>query len=67
MGTRGLVSIDLNKCTGCGKCPDICPDDALEMIENKAYWKKTIEDPCVLCETCVCECEPQAISVDIYE
>ncbi len=28
--------INTNRCTGCGKCVEICPEDAIELVDGKA-------------------------------
>jgi len=55
------VKIDVETCTGCGSCVDICPVEALTLENDKA---KVDEDTCVDCGTCVDECPVEAISLD---
>ena len=54
------VTIDKEKCTGCGACVDICPVDALKLEDDKA-----VVDPetCIDCGTCVDECPVEAITL----
>ncbi|PNX46639.1 MAG: ferredoxin [Thermoplasmata archaeon M9B1D] len=54
------VTIDLEKCTGCGACVDTCPVDALKLENDKA-----VVDPetCIDCGTCVDECPVEAITL----
>ena len=33
---RKIISIDENKCTGCGQCIPDCPEGALQIIDGKA-------------------------------
>ncbi|MBN2883095.1 MAG: 4Fe-4S binding protein, partial [Clostridia bacterium] len=33
---RKIISIDEEKCNGCGLCVDACHEDALQMIDGKA-------------------------------
>ena len=33
---RKIISIDEEKCTGCGECIPDCPEGALQLIEGKA-------------------------------
>ena len=54
------VKIDLEKCTGCSKCVEVCPVNAIK-IENK---KAVVNDECVECAACVNECPTEAISLD---
>ena len=54
------VTIDKEKCTGCGSCVDACPVDALKLDGDKAVVD---EDTCIDCGTCVDECPVEAISL----
>ena len=53
------VKVDLEKCTGCAKCVDVCPVSAIKMENGKAV----ISDECVDCGACVSECPNEAISL----
>lgn len=55
------LKLDIEKCTGCGRCPEVCPH-AVFMIENK---KARIVDPdsCMECGACAGNCPADAISV----
>ncbi|NLA38645.1 MAG: 4Fe-4S binding protein [Methanomicrobiales archaeon] len=53
--------VDVEKCTGCETCMDVCPSDAITMVDGKA---KVDPDLCVECETCVDECPSEAISME---
>lgn len=52
------VTIDKEKCTGCGLCEQVCPVDAIKI--DKVV--KVDEDVCVDCGTCISECPNDAIS-----
>ena len=30
------IVIDMDTCVGCGKCEDVCPHDAIHVVEGKA-------------------------------
>jgi NAD-dependent dihydropyrimidine dehydrogenase PreA subunit len=51
--------VDLETCTGCGDCVDVCPVEAIRMENAKA-----VIDPetCIDCGVCVDECPVNAIS-----
>ncbi len=55
------ISVDQEKCTGCGECVDICPEDVYELQDEKSTPVR-VED-CVGCESCVEVCEQEAITV----
>jgi ferredoxin len=55
-----LPIIDLEECTGCGNCVEVCPPEALTLKENKAYLA---EDLCEECGFCAAECPVGAISI----
>ncbi len=57
------ISINMNKCTGCGDCVKYCPRSVLEMKNNKLTVKNVEE--CNLCMECVrnCPAKPCPITV----
>jgi len=54
-----IAKVDLEKCTGCGICVDICPVSTIELKDNKAV----IGDDCVGCGQCEQECPNEAITL----
>lgn len=69
---RGFHLNDWDKCTGCGNCADICPNDAIEMVkisELVAKPQEGIKDErpqldygrCCFCGLCVDICPPGAL------
>jgi len=56
------VSIDRDKCEGCGECTESCPADILEMVDGKAEVTGNA-DECLGCETCVSVCPSGAVTV----
>jgi glutamate synthase (NADPH/NADH) small chain len=70
--TRGFHLNDWEKCTGCGNCADICPNEAIEMIkmkELKTEVGKKNERPqidygrCCWCGLCVDICPPGSLKL----
>ena len=55
------VKVDLEKCTGCGTCVEVCPVEAIK-VENE---KATVDnEECVDCGTCVDECPEDSLSLE---
>ncbi len=57
-----LVTVDKTKCNQCGDCVEICPKKILRLDGDKIATQNTLD--CSLCEACVDECEPGAITID---
>lgn len=53
--------IDRNKCDGCGRCLEVCPEGAL-IHEGGAY--RVDEDRCNICGHCLVVCPQQAIPIN---
>jgi 2-oxoglutarate ferredoxin oxidoreductase subunit delta len=65
----GKVSIDKDKCKGCGFCAEFCPCDALAMSEElnaKGYTPAVVIDDrkCLACGLCEVICPEFAIRVE---
>ena len=58
-GQKAVVDKDL--CTGCGICVDVCPHQALEMVDGVA--KLVRPDDCDGNGACVEACPVQAITL----
>ena len=56
------ITIDLDKCNGCGMCSRACPYQALEIQDKKARW---LESRCTLCGACLESCKYEAITGDL--
>ena len=56
------VSVDADKCVGCGECVDICPVTVYEMADGKS--EPVNAEECLGCESCVEVCETDAIVLE---
>ena len=56
------VSVDADKCVGCGECVDVCPVEVYELNDGKSV--PAHEDEYLGCESCVEVCEANAIVVE---
>ena len=55
------VTIDQDACLGCSACVDTCPQQVLELVDDKA----TVANPddCVECGACESACPAEAITL----
>ena len=56
------LELDTDKCTGCGRCLEVCPHGVFEIESNKA--KIIDNDACMECGACAMNCPFDAISVN---
>ncbi len=59
----GTVSVDTEKCSGCGICARICPGSALEVVDKKARMVVHELPQCMSCGDCMAICPEGAIKV----
>jgi len=55
------IKIDLEKCTGCGTCVDICPVDVFEIKDEKCVVINL--DECLVCQACEVQCPNNSIEI----
>ncbi len=55
------IKIDLDKCTGCGTCVDVCPVSVYELRKEKSVAVNV--DECLVCRACETQCPANAIEV----
>jgi len=63
------VEIDVEKCSGCGTCVDVCPEKVFKLEENegKKTSKVVAEDQCFACRACEVRCPERAIEIVGFE
>ncbi len=54
------ATVDVEKCTGCGECVEVCPVEVITLENEKAVID---EENCTDCAACVAECPTEAISI----
>jgi ferredoxin len=57
-----MVSIDEDKCIGCGHCVQLCPN-TFELEEGKAQVKNEQGDPAEKIQQAAAECPVNAITI----
>ncbi len=62
---RNIISIDEEKCNGCGLCVDACHEGALQMVDGKA--KLVSESYCDGLGDCLPQCPTGAITIEERE
>jgi len=56
------LKINSSKCTGCGKCVEVCPHQVFALEDKKA--KLINFDSCMECGACAKNCPAAALYVD---
>lgn len=53
-----MFKVDESKCDGCGTCVEVCPLEAISLVNEKASIDK---ETCTECSICAQECTNGAI------
>jgi len=64
--TRGLITLDIDACIGCGACGWICPDQAIKMkiVKGRRVTHPSIDFlKCSFCGMCVEICPREALNM----
>jgi len=56
------LAFDDGKCTGCGRCMEVCPHGVFDIVGGKA--RITDKDLCMECGACAMNCAANAITVN---
>jgi len=66
--TTGRVTIDHDRCNGCGMCASICPGKAIYISggpkEREAYLEEEFPQ-CMSCNDCAAICPRDAVTVSV--
>lgn len=60
---KANIHIDIEKCTGCGQCVDVCSDNSLILLNGKAVESKSPHFGCIGCGHCMAACPEDAIEI----
>jgi NAD-dependent dihydropyrimidine dehydrogenase PreA subunit len=55
-----MLTIELDRCDGCGVCVEVCPEGAIQLVGGLAQIRSEL---CTECEACVRACPNGAIKV----
>ncbi|MBU1120295.1 MAG: 4Fe-4S binding protein [archaeon] len=58
------ITVDKEKCTGCGTCVQVCPVSIFELNSGKSKTKKDKIKDCLECKACEVSCPASAIKVE---
>lgn len=56
-----LHVVDTETCSGDGICTEVCPENALEMVDDKAATVEARADSCIYCGQCVAVCPTESL------
>jgi len=59
-GDKLMLTIELDRCDGCGDCIEVCPEGAIQLVGGLAQINSEL---CTGCEACVQACPNGAIKV----
>lgn len=65
MAARKIITIDEEKCNGCGQCVDACAEGAIQLVDGKA--RLVSETYCDGLGACIGECPQGAITIEERE
>jgi ferredoxin len=60
MAVYFIRETELDECIGCGNCAEICPVDAVAMVDERP---RVDEDWCIGCGVCAVSCPAEVISI----
>ena len=60
---KGEIRINTEKCTGCGKCVEVCKDFSIILKDNKVAISDNPAFGCIGCGHCMAICPTGAIQI----
>jgi ferredoxin len=54
-----VIQVNLELCTGCGVCVDVCSVGAIQLLDQRAVIDDAL---CIMCEVCMSACPNEAIT-----
>lgn len=64
MNHAAPITIDEDRCTGCGLCTAVCPSQTIALEEGKA---KIVGSQCMACTHCMAACPTEAITISAID
>lgn len=61
-----IERIDIERCTGCFVCVDVCPMDVLRVDEEMGLPVIRYPEDCMTCYNCEIQCPEDCIEVDPF-
>jgi ferredoxin len=58
------VFIDIDKCTGCGLCVEVCKDFSFKIVDHKVVKSNTPVFGCIACGHCMMICPTGVIAIE---
>jgi NAD-dependent dihydropyrimidine dehydrogenase PreA subunit len=53
-----MYQVDIEQCSACETCIDLCPNEAISMVDGHAFID---QEECLECGICIDECPEGAI------
>ena len=58
-----LHVVDTETCLGDGICAEVCPENALEIVDEKASTVESRAGTCIYCGQCVAVCPTESLEM----
>jgi ferredoxin len=65
--TEQLHAVDFETCIGDGICAEVCPENAIELVNEKAATAEDRVDECLYCGQCVAVCPTESLQMPKLE